>query len=94
MLSTIRRPRPGSEKIVSVSTAPDSSRPSCRPITVTIGMSALRRMWRTTTRRSVMPLARAVRTWSSVAVASISERVMRAIMASGMVASVTAGSTR
>ena len=52
----MRRPRPGSEKIVSVNTAPESSRPSWSPITVTIGMSALRSIWRKITRAARKPL--------------------------------------
>src|SRR5216684_2671478 len=94
MALIIRRPRPGSEKIVSVSTAPDSSRPSCRPMTVTTGMSALRSTCLSTTRHSGRPLARAVRTWSCERIDNISERVIRVMMATGMVPSVQAGSTR
>ena len=55
-------PMPGHAKILSVSTAPASSPPYEKPITVTTGMSALRRAWRSTTVRSRKPLAWAVRT--------------------------------
>ena len=37
---------PGHEKTVSVSTAPESSVPSCRPVIVTTGISAFLRTWR------------------------------------------------
>ena len=40
--STIHLPMPGQEKIVSVRMAPASSAPTCSPITVTTGISALR----------------------------------------------------
>ena len=54
--------RPFQANTVSVSTAPASSPPTCSPMTVTTGSQALRMMWRLSTRRSEMPLARAVRT--------------------------------
>src|SRR6185312_2735679 len=54
-------PMPGHENTVSVRTAPPSSVPNCRPITVRIGMKALRSACRTAT-RSGTPLARTVRT--------------------------------
>ena len=37
---------PGQLKIVSVTMAPESSDPNCKPITVSTGISALRRAWR------------------------------------------------
>ena len=62
-LSAFRKagPRPGQEKIDSVTTAPPSSAERLSAQRVTIGMSALRRACRHTTRRSLRPLARAVR---------------------------------
>ena len=53
---------PGQAKTVSVSTAPASSRPTCRPITVAIGSIAFRSTWRRSTMRGATPFARAVRT--------------------------------
>ena len=55
-------PTPGQEKMYSVSTAPAISVLTCRPMTVTTGMSALRSACRPTTRKGERPLARAVRT--------------------------------
>ncbi len=46
MASIIHLPMPGQEKIVSVSTAPASSVPTCRPMVVTTGISALRKAWK------------------------------------------------
>jgi hypothetical protein len=53
---------PGQEKMVSVSTAPPSSVPVSRPITVMTGTRALRSACTNTTRAGDRPLARAVRT--------------------------------
>lgn len=58
---TISVPTPGHAKTVSVSTAPPSRYPAWTPMTVTIGTSAFLSAWRTTTRRSTSPFARAVR---------------------------------
>jgi hypothetical protein len=74
-------PSPGSEKVVSVSTAPPSSRPRSMPKMVRIGVSAARRPCRTTTVRSGRPLALAVLTKSSPMVSSIPARVSRAYRA-------------
>jgi hypothetical protein len=54
-------PTPGHEKIVSVRIAPVNSTPTCRPITVMTGISALRNACSATTRRVDRPFARAVR---------------------------------
>ena len=53
---------PGHANTVSVSTAPESSRPAWRPTIVAIGSIAFRKMWRASTTRGGSPLARAVRT--------------------------------
>ena len=45
--------------IASATTVPWSRKPKVSPITVTVGMRALRRAWRFSTRRSGKPLARA-----------------------------------
>ena len=58
--STIIRPMPGQVNTVSVITAPPTSSGSDRPMTVTIGISALRNAWRTTTTRGARPFASAV----------------------------------
>ena len=62
MAPTAMRPTPGQAYMVSVTTAPPSRKPTCRPIRVITGISALRKAWRMTTRDSGAPLARAVRT--------------------------------
>ena len=61
MPSISHLPTPGQEKIVSVRIAPVNSTPTCRPITVTTGISALRSAWIAITRKRDSPLARAVR---------------------------------
>src|SRR6058998_306555 len=53
---------PGHAKIVSVRIAPPSRLPTFNPMTVTTGMNAFFSAWRETTRCSVTPFARAVRT--------------------------------
>ena len=53
---------PGIPNTVSVSTAPPSSSPMSSPASVTNGVTAARSPWRHTTRRSLSPFARAVRT--------------------------------
>jgi len=55
-------PSPGNENTVSVKIAPPSATPMSIPSIVTIGSSALRRMWVRITTCSGAPLARAVRT--------------------------------
>ena len=55
-------PTPGQEKIVSVKMAPDKSRPTCSPMTVITGISALRSAWMRITCQRGNPFARAVRT--------------------------------
>lgn len=60
--SATYRPSPGHANTVSVSTAPPSSAPVWSPVTVTMGIRALRSAWRVTTRVSGAPFARAVRT--------------------------------
>ena len=61
MPSISHLPTPGQEKIVSVRIAPVNSTPTCSPITVTTGISALRSAWIEMTRKRDRPLARAVR---------------------------------
>ena len=51
---------PGHEKIVSVRMAPPSSTPTCRPMVVMTGMSALRSAWTPMTRHGARPLARVI----------------------------------
>src|SRR6185295_1135235 len=60
--SYARRPTPGIPNTDSVRIAPPTRMPRSRPSTVTTGVIAARRPWRITTRRSVRPFARAVRT--------------------------------
>ena len=55
-------PMPGHANTVSVSTAPESKRPTWRPMIVEIGSSAFRNTWRESTTRGESPFARAVRT--------------------------------
>ncbi len=62
MESKTNRPTPWKEKTVSVRIAPDSSSPSCRPMIVTTGSSALRSTCRRVTVWRSRPLASAVRT--------------------------------
>ena len=62
MAPTMRRPTPGTANTVSVMTAPPSSRPNCRPVTVTSGSAAFFSACRPMTSHSDTPLARAVRT--------------------------------
>ncbi|MBV9597575.1 MAG: NUDIX domain-containing protein [Chloroflexi bacterium] len=54
-------PRPGSEKMVSVTTAPPNSPAISTPTSVTRGMSAFLPAWRRRTSHCWSPLARAVR---------------------------------
>jgi hypothetical protein len=56
------RPIPSSAKIVSVMIAPPKSKPRSRATSVVSGISALRKACFMIVRRSVRPLARAVRT--------------------------------
>ena len=63
-------------------------------MTVTTGSIALRSTWRLRMTRAVRPLASAVRTKSASMVSSTEARVMRKMMAKGMVASATAGRIR
>ena len=56
---TKRRPIPGTEKTVSVTTAPPVSWPRDNPIYVTTGRIELGRTWRNDIRPSESPLARA-----------------------------------
>ena len=53
---------PGHANTVTVSTAPESSRPVCRPMIVEIGSIAFRSTCRESTSRGGKPFARAVRT--------------------------------
>ncbi len=55
-------PRPGSEKICSMMTAPARMPPICRPSTVTAGMADVFSAWPATTCRVLPPLAHPVRT--------------------------------
>ncbi len=52
---------PGQENTVSVTTAPPSRVPNCRPVIVTIGIAAFFSVCLVTTHSSPTPLARAVR---------------------------------
>src|SRR5262245_22210533 len=54
-------PMPGQPKTFSTTTTPDMKMPMSSPIMAMIGSAALRRPWTSRTRRSPMPLARAVR---------------------------------
>ena len=78
---TVRRPRPGHAKIVSVITAPPMICPSSRPASVTIGIAELRSVCLPITRPSPSPLARAVRMYSSPRTSSTAERVRRVMRA-------------
>ena len=53
---------PGHAKMVSVTTAPPRSCANCSPSRVTIGIAAFLSAWPASTRTSLTPLARAVRT--------------------------------
>ena len=55
-------PMPGHANTVSVSTAPESSSPVCRPMIVETGSRALRSTCRESTMYGGKPFARAVRT--------------------------------
>ncbi len=59
--SKAKRPTPWMLKTVSVRIAPPIRMPMSRPSTVMTGVIAERTPWRRITRRSVRPLARAVR---------------------------------
>jgi hypothetical protein len=61
MASTVSRPRPGSAKTLSVTTAPPMSSAKPIPMMVTTGSEAFFSAWRTSTRRGASPLANAVR---------------------------------
>ena len=60
--SNDRRPMPGMPNTDSVRIAPPTRIQRSRPSTVTTGVIAARSPWRTITRRSLRPFARAVRT--------------------------------
>ena len=60
--SARNRPTPENANTVSVSTAPEMSRPSCRPMTVVTGSRAFRSTCRRVIVRLSRPLASAVRT--------------------------------
>src|SRR5437763_1003250 len=75
------RPMPGHAKTVSVTTAPPSSVPNCRPVIVTTGSAAFLSVCFITTAASGKPLARAVRTKSWRSTSSTAERVSRAMEA-------------
>ena len=53
---------PGMLNTRSVTTAPETSTAKVSPTTVMIGIAAFLSAWRSTTRASLMPLERAVRT--------------------------------
>ena len=62
-VTEVRGKRPLAFALVfSMMIAPASSTENCKPSTVTTGISALRRTWRSMVRRRLTPLARAVRT--------------------------------
>src|SRR3989454_3916333 len=85
---------PGHEKIVSVRIAPARSWPTWSPTTVCTGRSAFQSAWRRTTAVCESPFASAVRMYSRESTSSRLARVMRAMIASGIVASASAGRTR
>ena len=76
---TSARPRPGTPKACSTATEPPSTKPSSTPEIVITGSSALGNAWRITTSPSRKPLARAVRTKSSLMTSSRHERDIRAM---------------
>ena len=94
VLFTARRPSPGSPKIVSVKIAPPRRNPAWSPVMVRIGGSAFCSTWRPSTRASLNPFARAVRTWSCPRTSSMLPRTSRAMMAPGAAAVASAGSAR
>src|SRR5206468_58220 len=85
---------PGHEKMVSVRMAPASRCPTCSPITVSTGSRAFRSACLKMTARRDNPFASAVRTYSRDSTSSMLARVILAMMASGMVASASAGRIR
>src|SRR5207249_2069511 len=88
------RPSPGQPKTSSVNTAPPSRSQSYSPAIVTVGGQATRNAWALMTTRSASPLARATMMYSCPRISSTDARVIRAMMAPGAAAVVTAGSTR
>ena len=60
--SSTSRPMPGMLKKTSIRKLPTKMPGNCSPMLVRIGIIALRSTCRNSTTRSVMPLARAVRT--------------------------------
>ena len=76
---TSERPSPGTPKAVSTATEPPSTKPSSTPEMVITGSRALGSACRMTTSPSRSPLARAVRTKSSLMTSSRHERDMRAM---------------
>ena len=68
---------PGSTKMLSSTTVPDTSKPTCRPSTVSAGMKAFFSAWRSTTACSARPLAEAVRMKSWRSTSSIWVRIRR-----------------
>ena len=92
--STISEPTPGQANSFSTTTAWPISEPNCRPTMVTISTRALRSTCHFTTRRSLMPLLRAVRTKSAFSTSSTAARVVRASSAIGPTPSAMAGRIR
>ena len=92
--STISEPTPGQANSFSTTTAWPISEPNCRPTMVITSTRALRRTCHSTTRRSLMPLLRAVRTKSALRTSSTAARVVRASSAIGPTPSATAGRIR
>src|SRR5690606_3706737 len=88
-----RLPRPGSENTCSMMTAPASSCPSSRTMTVLMVMRALRSTWRESTRASGTPLARAVRTKSRPNTSRAAARTMRVSEAARAAPKAAAGSS-
>ena len=60
MASRVMRPRPGHEKMISVTNAPESKAPIVNPKSVINGLSAFRTACLNTTVFSSSPFARAV----------------------------------
>ncbi|MNT39819.1 hypothetical protein D3C72_1760970 [compost metagenome] len=85
---------PGSVKTVSMTAAPDSRWPSIRPMTVRVGPKEFGSTWRSITRFSGKPFARAWATYSSRKVSMVLARIIRVIAAISVSTMANTGSTR
>src|SRR5271163_536847 len=90
---TISRPRPGSTKTFSTTTAPATRLANCSPTMVRIGGSAFGNAWRQSAAFRERPFARAVRMKSSFNASTSAERVTRVRIAACTSPSARAGST-